>query len=156
MGKMKTPLEIACFEVLRENAEQYYYILSHLLILNPQFVKKDDTRLSAKISSILFDENIQDKVHLICLLIENDGVDQFFSQSDIDFTKLLLNKDPELYSTSKIITYLKVKSDHKYSEIVQKVSVKDKRKSAVRIFSNHYHIEEQQLRKYRNMTVNRD
>jgi len=154
--KKETPLEIACFEVLGEEAEEYYKILSRLLILNPQFVEKDDNRLSAKISSILFNDDIQDKVHLMCSLIENDGLDYFFSKGEVLLTKLLLNTDPGLSITIEIIAHLKAIPGHNYSEIVQKVPTKHKREGAIRIFSNHYHIEEQQLRKYRNMTVYRD
>lgn len=152
----ETPLETACFNVLGDGAEQYYNILSQLLILNPQFVQKNDKRLSAKISSLLFNDNIQDKVHLICLLIENDGMDQFFTRADIDNTKSLLKIDPELSTTNKIISYLKALSGQQYSEIIQKVPINHSRKDVVRIFSSHYHIEEQQLRKFRNMTINRE
>lgn len=154
--KEKTPLETACFKILGNDFGQFYTILSHLLILNPQFVMKNDSRLSAKISSLFFNDDIQDKVHLICLLLENDKLDQIFTQSDIDYTKLLLDIDPELSSTNKIISYLKSLSGHKYSEIVQKVPIKHKRKPVVRIFSSHYHIDEQQLRKFRNMKVNKE
>jgi len=154
--KKETPLEIACINTLEDGAEQYYGILSQLLILNPEFVQKNDKRLSAKISSLLFDDYIRDKVHLICLLIENDEMDQIFSRSDIDNTKLLLKIDPELISTNKIISYLKALSGQNYSEIIRKVPIEHKRKDVVRIFSNHYHVDEQQLRKFRNMTINKE
>jgi len=154
--KKETPLEIACINALGDGAEQYYGILSQLLILNPEFVQKNDKRLSAKISSLLFDDYIRDKVHLICLLIENDEMDQIFSRSDIDNTKLLLKIDPELISTNKIISYLKALSGQNYSEIIRKVPIEHKRKDVVRIFSNHYHVDEQQLRKFRNMTINKE
>ena len=75
---------------------------------------------------------------------------------DIDNTKLLLKIDPELISTCKIISYLKALSGQNYSEIIQKVPIEHKRKDVVRIFSNHYHVDEQQLRKFRNMTINKE
>ena len=152
----KTPLEAACFKILGNDFEQHYNLLSQLLILNPQFVQKNDKRLSAQISSLLFNEDIQDKVHLICLLIENDEMDQIFTRSDIDNAKLLLNTDPDLNSTNKIIAYLKLLTDQNYSEIIRKVPIDQSRKDVVRIFSNHYHVDEQQLRKFRNMTINKE
>lgn len=126
--KKETPLEIACFEVLGYNAEQYYNILSQLLILNPQFVRKNDKRLSAKITSLLFNETIKDKVHLICLFLENDKIERDFSQSEIEYTKLLLDIDPELSITNKVISYLKELPDPNYSEIMRKVPIKRSKK----------------------------
>ncbi len=126
--KEKTPLETACVKVLGESAEQYYNILTHLLILNPEFVRKDDNRLSAKVTSLLFNKTIKDKVHLICLFIENDKMEGDFSQSEIEYTKLLLKTDRDLSTTSKIISYLKELPDPNYSEIMRKVPIKHSQK----------------------------
>ena len=122
--KEKTPLEQACFDILGKDFEQYYNILSHLLILNPHLVRENDKRLSAKITSLLFNEEIKDKVHLICSFIENNELEFDFSKSEIEYTKLLLEADPELFNTSKIITYLKELPDPNYSEIMRKVPIK--------------------------------
>ncbi len=126
--KKETPLEIACINALGDGAEQYYNILSQLLILNPEFVQKNDKRLSAKISSLLFNETIKDKVHLICLFLENDKMERDFTQSEIDYTKLLLETDPELNTTNKIISCLKELPNPNYSEIMRKVPIKHSQK----------------------------
>lgn len=126
--KKKTPLETACFEILGNDSEQYYNILSRLLILNPHFIRKNDKRLSAKITSLLFTEEIKDKVHLICLFIENDKMKSDFSQSEIELAKLLLETDPELSTTNKIISHLKELPDPNYSEIMRKVPIKHSQK----------------------------
>ncbi len=140
--KKKTPLETACVKVLGENAEQYYNILSYLLILNPKFVRKNDKRLSAKITSLLFNETIKDKVHLICLLIENDKMERVFNQSEIEYTKLLLKTDTELSTTNKIISCLKELLNQNYSEIMIKVPVDKSPKTFVRIYMSHRHVED--------------
>ena len=130
--KEKTPLEDACAKTLGEDSSQYYNVLSHLLLLNPDFIKRNDARLSAKVTSILFDEKIQDKVNTICEYIENADWDFNFNQSEIDYTKVLLEMDPELITTHKIISILKEAPDKNYSEIMRKVDIK----SEVKMYRN--------------------
>lgn len=122
--KEKTPLEKACLEILGKDSEKYYNILSHLLILNPQLINNNDKRLSAKITSLLFNAEIKDKVHLICLFIENNNLEFNFSRSDIGYTKMLLEIDPKLFNTERIISYIKTLPDPNYSEIMRKVPIK--------------------------------
>ena len=123
-----TPLETACNKVLDDNAEEYYDILSQLIILNPQFVRKDDNRLSAKLSSLLFNDGFPDKVHQICVFLENDKLDKVFNETEIKNTEALLRIDPELKITMKIIAVLKELPDPNYSEIMRKVPIKHSQK----------------------------
>ncbi|NHK30800.1 MAG: hypothetical protein FK730_05575 [Asgard group archaeon] len=122
--KEKTPLETACYEVMGENYGQYYNVLSNILILNPNLVKQNDSRLSAKVTSILFDEELIDKVHIICEYLENPELNINYSPTEIDYTKILLEMDPELNNTSEIIIFLKHLPNPKYSDIVKKVPIK--------------------------------
>lgn len=122
--KEKTPLETACNEILGEDYGQYYNVLSNILILNPNLVKENDPRLSAKVTSILFNEELKDKVHIICEYLENPELNINFSLTEIDYTKILLEMDPELINTSEIITFMKHLPDPNYSEIMRKVPIK--------------------------------
>jgi len=126
--KKETPLETACYRVLGDNAVQYYDVLSQLIILNPQFVRKDDNRLSAKLSSLLFNDEFPDKVHHICVFLENDKLEQVFNQTEIKNTEILLRMDPELKITKEIISVLKELPDPNYSEIMRKVPIKHSQK----------------------------
>ena len=126
--KKDTPLETACYEVLGDNAEQFYDVLSQLIILNPQFVRKDDNRLSAKLSSLLFNDGISDKVHQICVFLESDKLDKVFNKIEIENTETLLRMDPELKITKEIIAVLKKLPDPNYSEIMRKVPIKHSQK----------------------------
>ncbi|NHJ38897.1 MAG: hypothetical protein FK731_02610, partial [Asgard group archaeon] len=122
--KVKTPLEIACNEILGEDYDQFYNVLSNILILNPKFVKENDPRLSAKVTSILFNDKLIDKVHIICEYLENPELNINFSPTEIDYTKILLDMDPELINTSDIIKFLKHLPNPNYSEIMKKVPIK--------------------------------
>lgn len=79
----KTLLENACIEVVGEKNEEYYQLLSNLLLLNYSFIQKNDSRLSAKVTAILFDDEFIDKSHLICEFIENAELNISFSESDL-------------------------------------------------------------------------
>ncbi|MBK5114276.1 MAG: hypothetical protein KGD59_09630 [Candidatus Heimdallarchaeota archaeon] len=105
----KTHLEIACSEILRENYTEYYEILSCLLLLNPNFVEKNDPRLSAKITAILFDDELLEKPHLISQFIENPELDVRYTTTELDYTKKLLRIDPKLIITSRIVDILQQK-----------------------------------------------
>jgi hypothetical protein len=98
-----TPLEKACKLIVGEKFSEYYDLLGDLLLLNYQFAEKEDPRLSAKITSILFDNGLRDKAHLICLYLENPEINVGFTDKEIKITKKLLNLDPELNMTQKII-----------------------------------------------------
>jgi hypothetical protein len=120
--KEKTQLEIACEEVVGTETNQYYSILSDLLIMNPHLLKDDDTRLSAQLTSILFSEEVEDKAHLICSIIETfdlQSKDKYVEQA-----KSLLEIDPVLEITKQIIEKLKNLPDPNYSEIMRKVNIK--------------------------------
>jgi hypothetical protein len=122
--KKKTPLEFACNEVLGKDSNQFYNVLSNLLLLNPDMIRKNDKRLSAKITSILFDDEIEDKPHVICEYLDNSEFNINFSPTEIDYTKILLEMDPDLVTTSDIISILKEEPDQNYSEIMRKVPIK--------------------------------
>ena len=119
--KERTQLEIACAEVVGDYTNQYYDLLSNLLIMNPHLLKEDDTRLTAQLTSILFSEEVEDKAHLICSIIETIDAksdDKFMIQ-----VKLLLEIDPVLDTTKQIIDKLKALPDTNYSEIMRKVNI---------------------------------
>lgn len=122
--KKKTPLEKACKNILGEKSEPYYNILSNLVILNPEMIKEDDERLSAKITAILVNEKIKDKAHMMCLLIEDPELKYNFKEKDISYAKQLLEMDPELQNTKEIINDWKKQEDPNYSEIMRKVPLK--------------------------------
>ncbi|MCK5157878.1 MAG: hypothetical protein KAR08_01875 [Candidatus Heimdallarchaeota archaeon] len=119
--KEKTQLEIACAEVMGDETNQYYDILSDMLIMNPHLLKKDDTRLSAQLTSILFSEEVEDKAHLICSIIET--IDTKSEDKYVKQAKLLLEIDPVLDNTKQIVDKLKSFTDPNYSEIMRKVNV---------------------------------
>jgi hypothetical protein len=98
-----------CSDILGEDYKDYYEILSNLLLLNPEFLQKNDPRLSAKVTAILFDDELLEKPHLICQFIENSELNVKFTASDLDYTKQLLRKDPKLIIVSRIIETLKQK-----------------------------------------------
>ncbi|MCG3253673.1 MAG: hypothetical protein KAX09_07485 [Candidatus Heimdallarchaeota archaeon] len=119
--KERTQLEIACAEIVGDETNQYYDILSEMLIMNPHLLKKDDTRLSAQFTSILFSEEVEDKAHLICSIIEtidNKSEDKYVKQA-----KLLLEIDPVLEITKQIVDKLKTFPNPNYSEIMRKVNI---------------------------------
>ena len=124
--KEKTQLEIACAEIVGDETNQYYDILSEMLIMNPHLLKKDDTRLSAQLTSILFNDEIEDKAHLICRIIET--IDTKSSDKFVENAKHLLEIDPVLEVTKQIIDKLKTFSDPNYSEIMRKVNIKQEMK----------------------------
>ena len=130
--KEKTQLEIACAEVVGDNNNQYYDILSNLLIKNPNLLKEDDTRFSAQLTSILFSEETEDKAHLICRIIET--VDAKSTDKYVKQAKLLLEIDPVLDVTKQILEKLKSMPDPNYSEIMRKVNIKHEMK----IYRNGY------------------
>lgn len=105
----KTLLEFACSEILWENYKDFYNIFSNLLLLNPDFIQENDPRLSAKITAILFDDDLLEKPHLICQFIENPELDVKFTASELAYTKKLLKIDPELIITDKIIDIIQQK-----------------------------------------------
>ncbi|NHJ33494.1 MAG: hypothetical protein FK732_11595 [Asgard group archaeon] len=113
----KTYLENACSEIIGKNYNNYYDILSNLLLLNPDFIQKSDPRLSAKVTAILFDDRLKEKPHLICEFIENPELNMEFNVQEIKYTKRLLDLDPELTNTSMIIDLLKqniITEDHSH------------------------------------------
>ncbi|HUT82838.1 MAG TPA: hypothetical protein VMZ29_16700 [Candidatus Bathyarchaeia archaeon] len=120
----KSPLETACREILGEKYEQYYDLLSNLLLLNIDIIKRNDERLSAKVTSILFDDQITNKTHIICEYIEAADWNYNFRPSELENTKKLLELDPDLKTSTKIINHLREQSDQNYSEIMRKVDVK--------------------------------
>ncbi len=124
--KDKTQLETACIEVVGKESSQYYTILSDLLIMNPQLLKDDDTRLTAQITSILFNNEAEDKSHLICRIIETYDVQS--KDKYVEQAKLLLKIDPVLDVTKQIIQKLKTLPDPSYSEIMRKVNIKHEMK----------------------------
>lgn len=109
----KTALEIACIEVVGENSKEYYQILSNLLLLNFSYIQKNDSRLSAKVTAILFDDELTDKSHLICEFIENAELNIAFSKSDLEKTKKLLDIDPKLTNSLLIVNKLKKQVQNK-------------------------------------------
>jgi len=124
--KEKTQLEIACAEIIGDDTNQYYEILSNLLIMNPQLLKKGDTRLSAQFTSILFSDEVDDKAHLICSIIET--IDDKSNDKYVEQAKQLLEIDPVLDITKQIIDKLKSLPDPNYSEIMRKVNIKHEMK----------------------------
>ena len=104
---METPLESACKKVIGNEYMEYYNLLGNLLLLNYDLIKKSDQRLSAKVTAIIFDEELRDKSHLICLFLENSEMNVSFSTNDIENTKKLLELDPQLDNTQKIIDAIK-------------------------------------------------
>lgn len=119
--KERTQLEIACAEVVGDYTNQYYNLLSNLLIMNPHLLKDDDTRLTAQLTSILFSEEVEDKAHLICSIIES--IDTKSDDIFVKQAKLLLEIDPVLDTTKQIIDKLKALPDTNYSEIMRKVNI---------------------------------
>lgn len=119
--KERTQLEMACAEVVGDYTNQYYDLLSNLLIMNPHLLKEDDTRLTAQLTSILFSEEVEDKAHLICSIIET--IDTKSDDKFVKQAKLLLEIDPVLDTTKQIIDKLKALPDTNYSEIMRKVNV---------------------------------
>ena len=99
--KEKTQLEVACAEVAGDNNNQFYGLLSNLLIMNPHLLKEDDTRLTAQLTSILFSEEVEDKAHLICSIIET--IDAKSDDKFVKQAKRLLEIDPVLDTTKQII-----------------------------------------------------
>ncbi|MHA1532422.1 MAG: hypothetical protein ACTSR6_10535, partial [Candidatus Heimdallarchaeota archaeon] len=104
-----------------DNTNQYYNLLSNLLIMNPHLLKKDDTRLTAQFTSILFSEEVEDKAHLICSVIET--IDAKSEDKYVKQAKLLLEIDPVLEITKQIIDKLKSLPDTNYSKIMRKVNI---------------------------------
>ncbi|MHA1156326.1 MAG: hypothetical protein ACTSQK_09485 [Candidatus Heimdallarchaeota archaeon] len=109
----KTLLENACIEVVGERKKEYYQLLSNLLLLNYSFIKKNDSRLFAKVTAILFDDELADKPHLLCEFIENVELNISFSKLDLVNTKKLLDIDPELTNSILIVNKLKKQVDNK-------------------------------------------
>ena len=130
--KEKTQLEIACTEVVGDSTNQYYNILSNLLIMNPQLLKKNDTRLSAQFTSILFSDEAEDKAHLICSIIET--IDKETKDQYVEQAKHLLEIDPVLDVTKQIIDKLKTLPDPNYSEIMRKVNIKNE----IKLYRNRH------------------
>ena len=119
--KERTQLEIACAEVVGDYTNQYYNLLSNLLIMNPHLLKDDDTRLTAQLTSILFSEEVEDKAHLVCCIVES--IDTKSDDKFVKQVKLLLEIDPVLDTTKQIIDKLKALPDTNYSEIMRKVNI---------------------------------
>lgn len=108
-----TPLQKACNKIVSEKYHEYYDLLSNILLLNANYIKDNDPRLTAKVTAILFDERDFDKVNLICQLIENDEFNSDFMEFEIKNMKKLLDLDEMLTNTLKIIDILKHESIHK-------------------------------------------
>ncbi len=134
--KEKSQLEIACAEIVGDETNQYYDILSDMLIMNPHLLKKDDTRLSAQLTSILFSEEVEDKAHLICRIIET--IDTKSEDKYVKQAKLLLEIDPVLEITKQIVDKLKSFPVPNYSEIMRKVNNKNELKIIRRGFVYRY------------------
>ena len=79
------------------------------MLLNPEFIQKNDPRLSAKITAILFDDELLEKSHLICQFLENPDLDVKVTATELAYTKKLLRIDPELIITNKIIDIIQQK-----------------------------------------------
>lgn len=124
--KERTQLEIACAEVVGDYTNQYYNLLSNLLIKNPHLLKEDDVRLSAQFTSILFSDEVEDKAHLICSIIET--IDTKSKDKFVKHVKILLEIDPVLDITKQIVDKLKSLPDPNYSEIMRKVNIKHEMK----------------------------
>ncbi|MHA1211561.1 MAG: hypothetical protein ACTSSH_03780 [Candidatus Heimdallarchaeota archaeon] len=122
----KTSLEKACKKVLGEDSSEHYSILANLLLLNYVYIRRNDPRLSAKLTAILFDDGLKGKVHLICLFIENAKINYKFSAIDITNTKRLLEIDPELENTLRIVGLMKKTIvDEKFSNSLKLIVRKD-------------------------------
>ena len=134
--KEKSQLEIACAEIVGDETNQYYDILSDMLIMNPHLLKKDDTRLSAQFTSILFSDEVEDKAHLICSIIET--IDTKSEDKYVKQAKLLLEIDPVLEITKQIVDKLKSFPVPNYSEIMRKVNNKNELKIIRRGFVYRY------------------
>lgn len=134
--KEKSQLEIACAEIVGDETNQYYDILSDMLIMNPHLLKKDDTRLSAQLTSILFSEEVDDKVHLICSIIET--IDSKSEDKTVKQAKHLLEIDPVLDITKQIVEILRSFPVSDYSEIMRKVNIKNELKIIRRGFVYRY------------------
>ncbi len=120
----KTQLEKACYEVIGEKYNEYYSLLSKLLILNPDIIKNNDPRFSAQFTLVLFDDEIKDKTHIVCELIEYLNMNKIDKKNEINEVKKLLVLDPVLNITHKIITVLKKLNDPNYSKLMRKVTIK--------------------------------
>lgn len=120
----KTQLEKACFEVVGEKHSEYYSLLSRLLILNPEFIKNSDPRFSAQFTLVLFDDEIEDKSHIICELLDYMEMNKVGKAYELSDAKELLTLDPILKNTNNIITTLKNLPDPNYSELMRKVTIK--------------------------------
>ena len=115
---------MACENAIGEGHKQYYMLLSELLILNPKLLKKNDTRFSAQLTFILFNEETIDKEDLVCKLLESNENNLKTRVEVIGYTKSLLDLDPKLVATNKILSELKALDNLNYSELMRKVNVK--------------------------------
>jgi len=106
-----------------KEAKQFYLLLSELLILNPKILK-NDTRFSAQLTLILFDDRIENKVSLLCNLIDENEYNLKTNVEVIDYTKSLLMLDPQLEKTKAIIAELRNLGDADYNQIMRKVKIK--------------------------------
>ncbi|MCF2143220.1 MAG: hypothetical protein K9W42_05920 [Candidatus Heimdallarchaeota archaeon] len=120
--KEKSKLEIACEKVIDEKPEAYHQLLSKLLLLNPRTIKRNDTRFTAQVTAILYDENIEDKVSLLCNLIDVSEYNKKTKMQEIKYAKTLLELDPTLENTKAIVKELKNMGDSEYEEILRKVN----------------------------------
>jgi len=120
--KEKSKLEIACEKVIDKKPEVYYHLLSELLLLNPRSIKRNDTRFTAQVTAILYDENIEDKVSLLCNLIDTSEYDQKTKLQEIENVKTLLELDPRLENTKAIVKELKNMGSSEYEEILRKIN----------------------------------
>lgn len=120
----KTQLEVACENALGENYSEYYEVLSELLVLNPNLLKENDTRFSAQLTFILFNDETKDKPQLVNELLESNENRLKTKTEVIEHTKKLLDMDPEFIVTDKIIAELKKIDDPNYTELMRKVNTK--------------------------------
>ncbi|MGC9779403.1 MAG: hypothetical protein HZR80_09200 [Candidatus Heimdallarchaeota archaeon] len=120
----KTQLEEACYIVIGEKYNEYYSLLSKLLILNPGIIKNNDPRFLAQFTMVLFDDEIKDKSHIICELIDYMDMNKVDKKNELNIARKLLDLDPVLNKTNKIITTLKKLPDPDYSKLMKKVAIK--------------------------------
>ena len=120
----KTQLEKACYEIVGEKFGEYYALLSRLLILNPELIRNNDPRFSAQFTLILFDEEIMDKSHVVCELLDYMELNKIGKAYELSDAKELLTIDPVLNNTKSIINTLKNLPDPNYTQLMRKVPIK--------------------------------
>jgi len=118
----KSNLELACEQALGERSKGFHHLLSELLLLNPHAFDKNDERFTAQFTIILFDNSFENKIGLICSLIDENECNLKTKLEVINHAKSLLGLDPGLEYTRKILNELKELGDLQYKPIKERVA----------------------------------